>query len=211
MSSQPLHVRRKRLSAEQRRALILEAGAKAFAEHGYERASVEEIASGAGIAKSVVYDHFAAKEALHIELLRDQADQLIAHAARHLELDSPEALLRTNTEAFFAFVEEHPFAWRMLFREPAELPAIAQAHREIQHRITQAIAQLIAGVPDITLATELPRPVANEMLAETIKSTNNTLAAWWWGHRDITRQQISDFSFEVLWNGLAHLATGQRP
>ncbi len=210
MPSRSPTTRRKRLTADERKALILDAAGQAFAERGYERASVEEIASGAGIAKSVVYDHFDSKEALHIELLRAQADELIAHAARRLELASPEALLRANTEAFFEYVEQHPFAWRMLFREPAELPAIAQAHREIQRRITQAIAQLIAQVPHVALARRVPRAVADEMIAEAIKSTNNGLAAWWWDHRDITRQQLTDFSTEVLWKGLDHLTTGHR-
>lgn len=116
-------------------------------------------------------------------------------------------LERGLVRAFFEFVERHPFAWRMLFREPAGQPEIAQAHREIQHQITQAIAQLIAQVPDVQLASDIPRSVAIEMLAETIKSTNNSLAAWWWDHRDLTAQQLTDFSIGVLWKGLQRLAT----
>jgi AcrR family transcriptional regulator len=206
MSPRSPQTPRKRLRAADRRALILESAAKAFAEHGYERTSVEQIAVGAGIAKSVVYDHFPSKQVLHIALLRQQADALIAHAARRLDGESPEGLLRANTHAFFEFVEQHPFAWRMLFREPAEQPAIAKAHREIQREITEAIAQLVALGSDIHLTAPLPRSIANQLLAESIKSTNNTLAAWWWDHREITREQVTNFSLDLLWTGLRRLA-----
>lgn len=197
--------RRKRLGADQRKVLILDAAARAFAEHGYERTSIAQIAAGAGIAKSVVYDHFRSKQALHIELLRRQAEALVAHAARRFDVDSPEALLRANTAAFFEFVEQHPFAWRMLFREPAERPAILQVHHEIQRQSTRALAELIDLYPSARLLAQIPRREANEMLAETIKSTNNALAAWWWDHRNISRQQLTDFSVDVLWKGLERL------
>lgn len=198
---------RKRLSAPARKALILDAAAQAFAYHGYERTSIEEIAAGAGIAKSVIYDHFPSKQALHIDLLQEQARALIEHAVRRVELASPEDLLRVNTHAFFEYVEEHPFAWRMLFREPAEQPEIAHAHRTIQRQITQAIAQLIALTPTVRPIEGLPPSVAYELLAETIKSTNNALASWWWDHRDTTRDQLTSFSLQVLWGGLGRLAS----
>lgn len=207
MSHRASPPRRKRLSAAERKALILDAAAEAFANHGYERASIEEIAAGAGIAKSVVYDHFPSKQALHIELLQEQARALIAHAVRRIELASPEDLLRVNTHAFFEYVEQHPFAWRMLFREPAEQPEIAHAHREIQRQITQAIAKLIAVAPIVRPVSELPGSVAYELLAETIKSTNNALAAWWWDHRHIKREELTSFSLQVLWGGLGRLAS----
>jgi AcrR family transcriptional regulator len=53
---------RRRLSAARRRALILEAAARQFAAHGYSGASMTGIAAAAGIAPSVIYDHFGSKE-----------------------------------------------------------------------------------------------------------------------------------------------------
>ncbi|HKH39820.1 MAG TPA: helix-turn-helix domain-containing protein [Rubrobacter sp.] len=47
---------RRRLSGSERRRAILDAGMRVFAERGYERASMREIARSAGITTPVIYD-----------------------------------------------------------------------------------------------------------------------------------------------------------
>lgn len=55
---------RRAQQVEQTRADLLAAAATAFAEHGYEGASVGEIAALAGYTKGAVYAHFGSKEEL---------------------------------------------------------------------------------------------------------------------------------------------------
>lgn len=164
------------------------------------------IAKGAGVAPSVLYDHFSSKRELHIELLQTHAHALIAHAARRLETGSYEDLVRVNVEAFFEFVEEHPFAWRMLFREPAADMQIAAVHERLQRETTAAIAGLFALVPDLELPVELVRSDVDDLLAEAVKSTNNALAAWWWEHRDVRRRDIAAIAGHLVWRGLRGFA-----
>lgn len=57
-----------RSSAKQR---IIDAAFEPFFMHGYEAASLSNIASTAGIRKATIYTHFANKEALFSELLQD--------------------------------------------------------------------------------------------------------------------------------------------
>ena len=61
------------LSPEKRRQ-ILEGARAAFSEHGYERASVDLVASRAGVSKATVYNHFEDKQALFIAAFSDEAD-----------------------------------------------------------------------------------------------------------------------------------------
>ncbi len=58
---------------EQRRARILDAAATVFARRGYQRATMKEIATEAGIAPGTIYLYFANKR----DLLLGIADQLI--------------------------------------------------------------------------------------------------------------------------------------
>ena len=44
----------------EKRRKIIAAARKVFAEHGFERASVDQIATRAGVSKATVYNHFAA-------------------------------------------------------------------------------------------------------------------------------------------------------
>ncbi len=43
------------------------------------------------------------------------------------------------------------------------------------------------------------------MLARAIKSANDGLAAWWYEHPEVSRQQIVAISVSVSWHGLARL------
>ena len=84
--------------AETRRMEILEAAAAVFAEKGYQRATVKEIATRAGVAPGTIYLYFKNKR----DLLLAIADQLIAQPVdqtlrQGLKMDTQEflaALLR---------------------------------------------------------------------------------------------------------------------
>jgi AcrR family transcriptional regulator len=198
---------RRRLGAAERRGLILAAATRAFAEHGYAGASIQRIAKGAGVVASVVYDHFGSKRELYLQLLEQHGQNLIQRSAQSSPSSSPSELLRLNLEAFYGFVEEHPFVWRMLFRDPPADNEIAALHRDIQRRASQAIAALIGSVrPDEQLIGGLERTQANVMLAEAIKAVNDGLAAWWFEHRDISRAQVIAVAQALLWTGLARVA-----
>src|SRR4051794_21178783 len=140
---------RRRLPKDERRARILDAAARVFADRGYEAASLDEIAEAAEISKPVIYDHFDSKKALHIELLELQAGEMLEFMTRRaISQDTTEGQLAAGLEAFLEFVETHPYAWRMIFRDPTAADAeIEQAQRRVQLRATSAIAAIAGGHP----------------------------------------------------------------
>ena len=198
---------RRRLSAAQRRERILEAATEVFAEHGYAAASMGEIAGRAGVVASVIYDHFTSKRDLHIELLQIHGEELIRRSIDEIEGDEPDVIQRNSLEAYFRFVEEDPFVWRFLFRDPPADPEIASAWRRLQDRATAGIAGLIArGAPGATLPFDLPIETATLMLAKATQSATNGLAQWWWEHREIPREQVVELAMAMLWDGFSGLA-----
>nr|WP_269327054.1 TetR/AcrR family transcriptional regulator [Kineosporia mesophila] len=58
-----------------RKREILDAAAPIFGEEGYERASIDAIATRAGVSKPTVYSHFGGKEQLFRESVADSAQQ----------------------------------------------------------------------------------------------------------------------------------------
>lgn len=200
---------RTRLSASERRDLILEGAMQVFADKGYHDASMAEIARAAGITAAVIYDHFASKRELHQSLLETQSYALMAAvgAAVAEAGEEPAERLRTGIEAFFVFVETHPFAWRMIFRDPPADPEIAKTWIEGSRRATQGIAVFIAYSAPETLTGPGDREQVLQMYGELLKSSLNGLASWWYENRDVPRSEVVERVMEFCWIGLERLAT----
>jgi len=67
----------RRIAVDKRRS-ILDAAGPVFGEAGYERASVDAIASAAGVSKPTIYSYFGSKEQLFRESVADSAMSLNA-------------------------------------------------------------------------------------------------------------------------------------
>ncbi|TWB25663.1 TetR family transcriptional regulator [Nitrospirillum bahiense] len=61
---------RKRLLSADRRALILEAAIRVFAEHGFDGAKTHRIAAEAQVSEALIFRHFPSKETLYRSVLR---------------------------------------------------------------------------------------------------------------------------------------------
>lgn len=71
------------------RAGLLEGAARAFAEHGLRRATMQSVAAAAGVSKATLYNHFRTKDEVAQALLAKELDRLLVLAG---ELP-PEAAL----------------------------------------------------------------------------------------------------------------------
>ena len=201
---------RRRLSAGERRELILAAATEVFAESGYYSASMADIARRAGVVASVIYDHFPSKRDLQIELIRIHGDALIERTITSIKPAGPMEMLREGIDIYFIGVEEDPFAWRFLFRDPPADPEIAEAWRACHDRATEGIAGLIRlGVPNLAELTDMPAEQAAWMLAKLSQSASNGLAQWWYEHREVPREQVADLAQRVLWDGFGRMLGGE--
>lgn len=93
----------KRADARRNYERLLTAASAAFAEHGADDVSLEEIARRAGVGIGTLYRHFPARQALLEAVYRDQVNGLDALAAKLLTAESPGAALGEWLRAFVAF------------------------------------------------------------------------------------------------------------
>src|SRR5437764_5949578 len=134
---------RKRLTAEDRRAAILDAALEVFGHRGYHAASIDEIAHAAGISKALIYEHFPSKRDLHVSLLEVHVHEIFGRLADSAATSEPgEVRLRAGVDAFLGWAEEHGDAFRMLFRDAVE-PEVVEFVARVQTQATTAIAELI--------------------------------------------------------------------
>ncbi|MGH3302178.1 MAG: TetR/AcrR family transcriptional regulator [Streptosporangiaceae bacterium] len=93
----------KRADARRNYDRLLAAATAAFAEHGADDVSLEEIARRAGVGIGTLYRHFPARQALLEAVYKDQVDGLDALAAKLMTAESPGAALGEWLRAFVAF------------------------------------------------------------------------------------------------------------
>jgi AcrR family transcriptional regulator len=203
--------KRRRLAPAERRELILGGAMEVFAKRGYEGASMVEIAAAGGVTPAVIYDHFSSKAELAIELLELQTAELLGFVAAALDRAPQDAAaqMRAGVDAFFSYVEEHPFAWRILFRDPPSDARVADAYRRLNGQATAAIAVFLESGDRGALA-RYPNPAQTaEIFAEALKAAQNALAAWWYEHPEVSRGEIVERLLEFAWDGLGRVAADE--
>jgi AcrR family transcriptional regulator len=189
---------RRRLPKAQRRQLIEEAASGLFATHGYAQTRLEDIAAAAGVTKQLLYQHFPSKKALHMALLAKHRDELLGGLAEEMGKPGPLAeRLPRVLDRWFAYVEEHPYASAMLFRDTTGDPEVQAFYRELQASARRANVGLLRAEPELALAQEQIEP-----LAELLRSATTGLALWWAEHPDVPRATIVHVTVDLLTRGL---------
>ncbi|WP_448627435.1 TetR family transcriptional regulator [Geodermatophilus sp. URMC 64] len=113
---------------------LLDGAARAFAASGLRRATMQSIASAAGVAKATLYNHFRTKDEVARALLATELDRLTSLAAG---LPPDQALAALADEC-----AGHPVLRRLAETEPELLAGLLGTDRwpEVSGRLASALA-----------------------------------------------------------------------
>jgi AcrR family transcriptional regulator len=201
---------RKRLTAQARREVIEQAATELFAERGYGAASMDKIASCSGVSVPVLYDHFPSKLELHRRLLERHFAEL-----REIWTDKApkdvclEQRLPGALDAWFGYVQAHPFAWRMLFRDTSGDPQVQAVHTEVSAHSRAALLPLLASELGAETVAGALEHEAVDMVWEILRGVLQGLALWWHEHQHVPREQIVATAMNVLWIGFERAQHGE--
>jgi AcrR family transcriptional regulator len=141
-------------SAARTRARLLDAAEEVFAEHGFGRTSLEQIAERAGYTRGAVYANFASKDELFLAVLDRWLDGDITNSERINADDLPvrDALDRLRAREGNRFADRNRFLLLTEFRlyalrNPAIAPRLADYERRTIAWYTEAIKARAAGIP----------------------------------------------------------------
>jgi AcrR family transcriptional regulator len=166
------------------REKLLDAGRELFGTQGYEATSIADIGRRAGIAKSVLYHYFGSKSGLYEELVRHDADALVAAVAAAVPPRGDEGpRLRPGVDAFLGFLSEHPATWRLSTRDPPADPHLRAVHERTDREVAKTLRELLA-LP----AKVRAKPDVVELVALAVRA----YARWWLDHPSVPRQDIVD-------------------
>jgi AcrR family transcriptional regulator len=114
------------------RAGLIAGAARAFAEHGLRRSTMQSIAAAAGVAKATLYNHFRTKDEVAAALLAAELDRLTAVAEG---LPTAQALATLSDE-----LGAHPVLRRLAETEPETLTAMLAVGPEWWTELTGRLA-----------------------------------------------------------------------
>ncbi len=201
---------RKRLTADARREVIERAATEVFAERGYRSASIDEIARRSGVSAPVVYDHFQSKQDLHRRLLERHFAELRAIWNEYMVRDDPPELRMARAlDAWFGYVQTHPYAWRMLFQDTSGDPGVQEVHREVAAQSRAALLPLLAREPGAREIAGSGEPEALDMVWEILRAVLQGLALWWYEHQHVSREQVVATAMNALWIGFDRVQRGE--
>ena len=188
-----------RLPAEQRRRQLLDVAQTVFADRGFHATSMDDVAAAAGVTKPVLYQHFANKRALFAELLDDVGSQLLeALATATARATTGRARVEEGFAEYFAFVTEHPAAFRLLFG--ASVRNDPEFARQAQ-RSLDAAADAISSLIDVPLDDEHRLVLAHAVVGIAEATSRRSIAGDdAMAHTDASR--LASWLAELTWFGL---------
>lgn len=176
----------------QREQLILCVAGQVFAEGGYDRASMDNIAELAGVSKPMLYAYFGSKEGLYVAYIERTGGELVD---RLVGADGEPGRLRAVISEFLGFVEEHRDGWTVLFRELTARQPIADQVAQLRAQIVGEVRRMLEGNPEDGAGTAWSglRPPASEGVAEAVVGAGEALANWWLNKPEVPREDVTDW------------------
>ena len=192
-----------RLPADQRRRQLLDIACRVFADSGFHASSMDDIAGAAGVTKPVLYQHFASKRALFVEVLHDVGGQLLASlGTATAEATTGRDRVQAGFAAYFRFVTENEPAFRVLFGAAARNdPEFAVVVDNILDDVSDAISQLI----EIEGSTEQRRVLAHAVIGIAEATSRDALTA---DGTALEPDRLAAWVAELAWFGLRGVRAG---
>lgn len=190
----------------QRRAQLLDAADRVTRRRG-AGASMDEIASEAGISKPILYRHFGDKDGLHRALAGRYVDALLDELRAARVVGDPRANIAAGIDAYLAFIEREPEAYRFVLSAAAQPPTSAIVD-EFRRRLAVDCA--------FATAEQLRRAGLDPEIAEPwaygVVGLVRSVGIWWLETRALPRERLVEHLTALLWDGFAPLTRrAERP
>ena len=173
---------------------LVELAEQLFAERGFARTSMDELARRAGVTKPVIYELFESKDGLFRacvdRAIERMADSIVEAFRSETE---PEARLRAGGLAFLRFARDNRVAWDLMGMQGR----FAEQAQTVRRDQAQLIRTLMAEI-----APEGTDPQELEAVAYAVNSAYEGAAHWIWEHPHAPVEQVADWIVALLLPGL---------
>jgi AcrR family transcriptional regulator len=188
------------MTGKERRQQLLDIGRALFAERGFDAASIEEIASRAGVSKPIVYEHFGGKEGLYAVVVDREMQSLLDRVTGALTAGHPRELLEQAALALLTYVEDEPDGFRILVRDSP----VASATGTFSSLLNDIASQV-----EYILAREFKsrgyEPKLAGLYSQALVGMVALTGQWWLEARRPKRDEVAAHLVNLAWHGLSGL------
>lgn len=197
-------IRRVHAKSIERRQRILDAAAKALAEHGYAEAKLSDIAREAGTHAGSLYYYFASRDELVKEVLHVAIDRMYKYG----QFIDAELNRYPPLEGVLAYVrlmlarssESNDFYYRAFMRNADQLPQhILNEIRNHRHRMRLTIARLLLAAQ---AAGQVSARIDPDVTAQFIIGAATWALSWYKPSGRYNVNEISELFIGLIRSGI---------
>lgn len=179
------------------RAELLAAAKRLLGSKGFHGTKIADIAAAADVGTGTFYLHFATKEALFSDLVRETALRARDEIDRaKATVSDPREQARIATATFFHFAERNRDVFKILFGHGAQ-------SNELLREVHQLFIVDAEGNHARGVAAGAFKPFRSAIVAQAIIGMLSQVVSWWLEHDDIAIEEITDTVTRMLQEGIA--------
>lgn len=191
---------RVRMTGKERREQLLDVGREVFAERGFDAASIEEIASRAGVSKPVVYEHFGGKEGLYAVVVDREVRRLLDAITSALSGEHPRDLLESAALALLGYIDNSTDGFRILVRD-SPVTSSSGTFASLISDVASQVEHILAQEFRSRGYDEQYAPLYSQALVGMVALTGQ----WWLDARNPDREEVAAHLVNLAWHGLSGL------
>ncbi len=193
----------------ERRRNILDKAAELFADRGYARSSISELATACNASKSWLYHYYPSKEAILYDIMRLHVTELVKMAEEALEFDgSPRQKFRFLARNFMRIYVDAGSKHVILLNDRGCLPDhMREEIMGLQDQVVSSVVKLILELnPELEKSKDYKKPVTMAFLGMI-----NWTYIWFRKDGAINPDQFADLAVEIFLNGFVTLDSEKLP
>ncbi|MBL4800463.1 MAG: TetR family transcriptional regulator [Emcibacter sp.] len=187
----------------ERRRNILDKAAELFADKGYARSSISELATACNASKSWLYHYYPSKEAILYDIMRLHVTELLVMAEEALAYEgSPREKFQRLARNFMEIYVNAGSKHIILLNDRGCLPDELRGEiMELQDKIVSNVVQLVVELnPALKNTKNYEKPITMAFLGMI-----NWTYIWFKKDGPINQEEFADLAVEIFLNGFMTL------
>jgi AcrR family transcriptional regulator len=188
------------MASSNRKTGIRKSAAKVFAEQGYDRASIRDVAKAAEMSLAGLYYYYRGKDEILFDIQREAFSTLLeAHAEALAGVKDPEAKLACVVDAHLAFFSHNIAEMKVMSRESEQLTGdYAERIGEFRRRYVR----LVRGILDELGKAHVMRDIPTSVAVFVLFGMMNWMYTWYDAERDGSASDLGRAVTDIFLHGL---------